>query len=206
MFCTLDHSEFNREPTMLQSMLMDRTRQFVSRHNWPLRLDAAGVETDEYDDGLTTYCLVTEAGLHRASVRLRPAAAGSMVERHFPALWQADLRTGVEITRFCAAPDLSPDDRLTAVADLLLGLCRHCQRTGIGSFFGVVFPAVARVMKQAGWPAVVLNQTRGADGSLLLARWTPSNLVAWSIQERRELREEIWAKRRETSVPPRLVA
>jgi N-acyl-L-homoserine lactone synthetase len=86
------------------------------------------------------------------------------------------------------------------VSELLLGLCRHCRRAGIGSIFGVVFPAVARVIRQAGWTGAVLNEMRGAEGSLLLMQWTPGELVAWTIQEKRELREEIWARRRDEAV------
>jgi N-acyl-L-homoserine lactone synthetase len=200
MFLTLDHASLERAPGIRTSMLNDRAQQFVARHKWPLELDSEGLEVDEYDDALTTYCVVAEAGRHIASVRLRPAAAGSMVEKHFPELWRgvaAELGGGVEITRFCAAPALSADERLMAVSDLLLGLCRHCQRAGIDSFFGVVFPAAARVIRQGGWPGTVLNATARTDGNLILAEWRPSNLVAWMIQERRELREEIWWRMRE---------
>jgi hypothetical protein len=48
----------------------------------------------------------------------------------------------------------------------------------------------------------VLNEMRGAEASLLLVQWTPSELVAWAIQEKRELREEIWARRRDEAVQP----
>ena len=107
------------------------------------------------------------------------------------------MRDAVEITRFCAAPGLGSDDRLTAVSDLLLGLCRHCQRTGIPSLFGVVFPQMVRVIRQAGWFGTILNRMEEGDTTLLLVEWVPGDLVAWSIQERRELREELWAHRRE---------
>ena len=111
-----------------------------------------------------------------ASVRLRPAATGSMVEDHFAGLWLRGqgLRKGVEITRFCAAPGLGADDRLTAVSELLLGLCRHCQRTGIDSIFGVVFPAsgAGDPARPAG-PAAVLGRDarRPRAGHLLLVQW-----------------------------------
>ena len=196
MFFAFDQIQLSEKSALRRSMFVDRGRQFVERHRWPLKVDEAGLEVDEYDDAAATYCVVAELERHLASVRLRPARAESMVERHFPALWQADLREGVEITRFCAAPELTPDAQLTAVSDLLLGLCRHCQGVGIGSFFGVVFPAVARALQRAGWRGEVLNQARRAEGTLLLARWTPSDLVAWDIQEKRELREESWARRR----------
>jgi N-acyl-L-homoserine lactone synthetase len=179
-------------------MLSHRAGQFVRRHGWPLQLDVEGLEIDEYDDEQATYCLVEEEAKHLASVRLRPAKKGCMVQDHFPDLWRdaRKLRRGIEITRFCAAPGLAPDDRLTAVSELLLGLCRYCQRTAIHSFFGVVFPSAARVIRQAGWTGTVVNEMRAAEGSLLLMQWTPSEMVAWTIQERRELREEVWGRRR----------
>ena len=206
MFHAVDQASLGEMDTLRRSMFVDRARQFIGRHKWSLNLDASGFEVDEYDDALTTYCVVAAGGRHLASVRLRPAATGCMVDRHFPALWNgnaARLRNGVEITRFCASPALSPDDRLTAVSDLLLGLCRHCQRRGIENFFGVVFPSVARVIKQAGWPAEILSAIQDPSGTLLLSQWVPSDLVVWDIQERRELREELWARRREEVVEER---
>jgi N-acyl-L-homoserine lactone synthetase len=200
LFITLDHAALAAKPTLHRSMFIDRARQFVERHRWQLRVDGAGLEVDDYDDHLATYCVVEDDDRHLASVRLRPAAYGCMVERSFPELArgrEAKLRAGVEITRFCAAPGLDPDDRLTAVSDLLLGLCRHCQRTGIDGVFGVVFPSVARVIRQAGWSGTVLNRKQEREDALLLVHWAPSELVAWIIQERRELREELWARRRQ---------
>ncbi len=199
MFLTVDQRELESCGNLRRSMFGHRAQQFVERHGWPIRLDPEGLEIDEYDDEHATYCVAAEEAQHLASVRLRPAAYGCMVETHFPDLWlRGDgLRRAVEITRFCAAPGLDPDARLTAVSDLLLGLCRHCQQAGIGSIFGVVFPAVARVIRQAGWTGTVLNEVRAGDERLLLVQWTPSEMVAWAIQEKRELREEAWARRRE---------
>jgi N-acyl-L-homoserine lactone synthetase len=196
MFFGLSYDQLTQRDGLRRTMFLDRGRQFVERHRWPLRLDATGLEIDEYDDREATYCVVTEGSRHLSSARLRPAARGCMVERYFPNLWRPDLGDSVEITRFCASPRLTPDERLTAVSDLLLGLCRHCQRERIETFFGIVFPAMARALQQAGWPAELLAQKQGATGTLLLARWTPSEMVAWNIQERRELREEAWARRR----------
>src|SRR5688500_4677095 len=103
-------------------MLVDRGRQFVDRHKWLLIRDAAGREIDEFDDAATSYCIVEEGFRHRASARLRPASRGSMTEAHFPALWRdagERLRESVEITRFCVAPGMAPEDRSAAVSDLL---------------------------------------------------------------------------------------
>lgn len=201
MFLAFGQDHLDKYPALSRAMFADRADQFVGRHGWPLRLSADGLEIDEYDDASATYCLVEEEGAHLGSVRLRPASNGCMVEDHFPGLWLRGegLRNSVEITRFCAAPTLAPDDRLTAVSELLLGLCRYCQREGIGSFFGVVFPPVARLIRQAGWTGIVLNAMERPDGHLLLLQWVPGDLVAWTIQERRELREEIWARRRDAA-------
>ncbi len=186
-----------------RSMFMDRAQQFVTRHRWPLELQPTGFEVDAFDDALTTYCVVEDGGLHHASLRLRSAEAGSMVERHFPELWRGALTRLVgktEVTRFCASPALSPDLRLSSVSDLLLGLCRHSQRSGAETFFGVVFPTVARVIKQSGWPPTIIGEMHDPSGLLLLAEWTASERVAWNIQECRELREESWSERRAASV------
>jgi N-acyl-L-homoserine lactone synthetase len=195
LFSALYHSDLEQKRDLFCSMLSDRAQQFVARLKWPLKIDECGLERDEYDDNFATYCVVAESGVHRASLRLREAGRGSMVERYFSNLWQPELRSSVEITRFCAAPFLSPQSRALAVSELLLGMCRHCQRKKIESLFGVVFPAVARVIEQAGWPGVRLNGMRTAEGLLLLMRWTPNDLVAWSIQERFEVREESRVRR-----------
>lgn len=190
-----------------RSMFTDRARQFIARHKWPLAVQATGFEVDEFDDGRTTYCIVEDGDRHQASLRLRPADAGSMVERHFSQMWRGSadrLRGGVEVTRFCASPALSPDERLMAVSDLLLGLCRHCQRTGVETFFGVVFPSAARVIRQSGWTPTVIGRMDDPTGVLLLCEWSASEMVAWNIQECREQREQVWSDRR--AAGERLVA
>ena len=193
MFLAIDGSALSVMSTLRHSMFVDRAGQFVYRHGWPLRLDA-GLEIDEYDDSSATYCLMIREGRHGASVRLRPAATGSMVEHHFPALWRNDLRNRTEITRFCASQTIDSSVRSIVVPELLLGLCRHCQRAGIDSLFGVVFPSVARVIRQAGWSGNVLAKAEGDGGALLLVEWVPTPLVAWKIQEQLEAREAALAR------------
>jgi len=199
MFHAVDLDEVRMMRTVGPSMFKDRALQFVTRHEWPLKLRPDGLEVDQFDDDRTTYCIVEERGRHLASVRLRPARAGSMVESCFPELWRdsaSRLRDGHEVTRFCTTPGLSAERRLEVVSDLLLGLCRHCRATGVDSFFGIVFPAVARSLRQTGWPARVLDQSRDPSGTLLLAQWAATELVAWDIQERREFREALMRDRK----------
>lgn len=209
MFHALDLKSVEAMRDVHRSMFQDRARQFITRHKWPLFLAPAGFEVDEFDDSSTTYCVMEEAGRHQASLRLRPACAGSMVERHFPRMWrdaESRLRGGTEVTRFCASPALAPYDRSSAVSDLLLGLCRHCQRSGATTIFGVVFPSVARVIGQSGWAPTILRRCEDASGVLLLAEWSATEAVAWSIQERRELRERSWGERAFGRHERRLVA
>lgn len=211
MFHAIDLTSLEGMEDVHRSMFTDRARQFITRHKWPLHLGPTGFEIDEFDDPRTTYCVVEERGRHQASLRLRPADADSMVERHFPPMWRVSgdrLRTGTEVTRFCASPALSPDERLSSVSDLLLGLCRHCQRSGVGTFFGVVFPSVARVIKQCGWEPAIITRMQHSSGVLLLAEWSASERIAWDIQECREFRERSWSERRAAATPShqRLVA
>lgn len=201
MFLAIRKSDLASLPVLHRSMFTDRARQFVARHGWPLRVDEAGLEIDEYDDRLATYCALTDDGRHVASVRLRPAAAGSMVEHHFPDLWLESLRQGVEITRFCASPAMNAVSRSIGVPELLLGLCRHCQRSDIRSLFGVVFPSVAKVIRHAGWAGVELARTQRREGAVVLMEWVPSELVAWRIQEQLEVREARHAQRPTAAVP-----
>ncbi|MFT3972053.1 MAG: acyl-homoserine-lactone synthase [Amaricoccus sp.] len=194
MFLAIDGSDLNSMPMLRRSMFVDRADQFVHRHGWPLPLDAGGLEIDEYDGSGTTYCMMMREGRHLASVRLRPEAAGSMVERHFPALWREEFRNGTEITRFCVSPRVRSDPRSTLVPELLLGLCRHCQRAGIDSVFGVVFPSVLRVIKQAGWSGSVHAKSEDKRNALLLVEWIPSSIVAWRLQEQIGAREVVPAR------------
>lgn len=204
MFHALDLKSLEAKANVHSSMFTDRARQFVARHQWPLKLSPAGFEIDEFDDTCTTYCVVEERGRHQASLRLRPADAGSMVERHFSPMWRGfedRLRGGTEVTRFCASPAMSSEERSSSVSDLLLGLCRHCQRADIGTFFGVVFPPVARVIKQAGWEPTIVCRMQDSRGVLLLAEWSASERVAWNIQERREASERSFSERRGAAAP-----
>lgn len=199
MFHAVNLSALAGLTSVHDSMFEDRATQFIDRHKWPLYRAASGFEVDEFDDAISTYCVTEANGRHQASLRIRAADAGSMVEKHFAPLWDRAserLRGRVEVTRFCAAPHLTPDERLAAVSDLLLGLCRHCQRSGAPTIFGVVFPAVARVIRQSGWTPLILDRMTDACGTLLLCEWTASEMVAWDIQERRELRERSWFDRR----------
>jgi len=204
MFVASNLSWLMKHADVYHSMLRDRGRQFVTRHRWTLELDESGLERDAFDDGLTQYCIWMKDGRHAASLRLRRAKYGSMAEVHFPALWRRELSSAVEITRLCASPYLAAEDQSRAVSDLLIGLCRYCQRYDINSLFGIVFPSALRAIRRSGWAADVLESHETSDGPLLLAQWKPSELVAWNIEERTAKREE--NRSRSIKISERLVA
>jgi len=130
--------------------------------------------------------VVSNAGGHAASLRLRAARDGNMVEQAFPALWAQhgqDLRTLPEVTRLCATPALSGLQRRLAVSRLLLGLCRHCRADGHPTIFGLIFPSVGRTLTRAGWPPEIVASQPHGNQTLLLARWTATAVVDWTLQE-----------------------
>jgi acyl homoserine lactone synthase len=186
MLRILDHSGLAHCPQLVDSMLRDRAAQFVDRHGWSLSLGPDGREVDEFDAPGTLYCILEEDGRHLASVRLRPARDGSMVERHFQPLWDAfgpELHSSWEVTRLLLAPGRAGQN---ALGELLIGLCGLCLRQGISSFFGVVFPSVARVLSRAGWAPQVLGRLERDGETLLLASWQATHLVHWTLQARQD--------------------
>jgi acyl homoserine lactone synthase len=188
MLKVLDHSRLTQDPRLADSMLRDRAAQFVERHGWNLSLGPDGHEVDEFDAPGTIYCILEEDRRHLASVRLRPARDGSMVERHFRPLWDAfgpELHPSWEVTRLLLAPGRAGQN---ALGELLIGLCGLCLRQGIPSFFGVVFPSVARVLSRAGWAPRILGRLERDGETLLLASWQATHLVHWTLQARQDSR------------------
>lgn len=190
-FQIFDRSTLVKSPGLRESMLKDRGLQFVERHKWALRLTEGALEIDEFDAPGTTYCIVTEAGRHAASVRLRHARDGSMVERHFPELWErfAERLAGLhEVTRLCIAPRAAAVPSGLELSELLIGLCGHCRHSGVPAFFGVVFPSVARALGRAGWAGQVLGSQERPGEKLLLAMWEVTPSAYWQLESELERR------------------
>lgn len=188
MLKVLDYAELACCRQLCDSMLRDRATQFVDRHQWDLPLAAGGREMDEFDAPGTIYCILEEGMTHLASVRLRAAQDGSMVERHFRPLWATfgpELREEWEVSRLLLSPARVGRD---AIGDLLIGLCGLCLGRNIPSFFGVIFLSVARTLTWAGWPPRILGRLERGGETLLLARWEATHLVHWSLQERQEFK------------------
>ena len=186
----LRYEDIDRFVCLRDSMFRDRAAQFIGRHQWDLPLAPGGREVDEFDAPGTLYCVIEENMRHVASVRLRAARDGSMVERHFSPLWDRfapELRDKWEVTRLLVAPRPSCKGMID---ELLIALCEACLRRDIPSFFGVVFPSVARTLARAGWAPRVLGRLEHGGQDLLLCVWEATHLVHWELQTRHERRRE----------------
>ncbi len=187
MYQVYTTASLQRFPSLRRSMFSDRRSQFIDRHNWALGCKTNGLECDDFDDCAASYCISSQRNRHYASIRLRDERNGSMVERCFAPLWHSArdrLKNAHEVSRFCAAPHLSPSERQDAVRDVLLGLCRHCIGSGIDRFFGVVYPGVYKTIMRYGWHGeIVLDPTQKGSRRLLLCEWRPSEAIAWALQE-----------------------
>lgn len=187
MFQVLSHAQLCTHSFLHKQMLAHRGRQFVSRLKWELDGATPECELDQYDADGTTYCIVMNGEDHAASLRLRASDDKTMTAEVFGSLWgpvAGKLRNGFEVTRLCSSPDLSAQNRSKAIAELLLGLCRHCQVSEINHVYGVVFPTVARTIERAGWYGIQHNIEHSDVGSLALLEWPVSDFVAWQIEDR----------------------
>lgn len=187
MFSVLDIGELEASARLRRSMLDARTQQFVDRHGWELRTNHEGLEVDQFDVHGTIYCVSHEGDQHAASVRLRHADDGSMVEEVFRPFWErhgARLAASHEVTRFCCTPGLEVQAQASGVSELLLGLHEFCRTVDIEEFFGVIFPSVARNLALRGWPPAVIDEMGVGRGRLLLCVWQPTSAVLVALREK----------------------
>lgn len=193
MFETFSYRGIAARATLFDGMLLDRTRQFVTRHCWDLWTDQHGREIDNFDHDGTTYCVVHKDGSHLASLRLRPASDDCMTAGLCADAWRENQRAlaeGLEVTRLCASPCQNAVQGSLATVELLRGLCRFGLRNGTPVLYGLVFPGVARSIRVAGWPSQTLARFTLDERTVFLARWECSHEVDWSLQERLERLEE----------------
>lgn len=187
MFEVLTYEQMAKRPGLTSSMFRHRGDQFVQRHGWPLPLDDRGHEIDAYDCKHTIYCLVQSSEQHLASARLRPARNSSMLEDHFPKLWERNssvLTDSMEITRLCSSPHIDFVQRQMAIHELLAGLCNYLIRSGGGNIFGLVYPAVANRIKKSGWTHSIIDRDTISGREVYLCEWRPCHEVSWEIQDR----------------------
>ena len=191
MFKVYSRRELERKSRLLASMHLTRTSQFVDRHNWSVRLNDQGLEVDEFDDMHSYYAISSFRDVHLASVRIRPMSLGSLLEKSFSHLMH-DLPSNpaeIEITRLCVNGQLAPHLRAEGMTEMLLGLCRHFQKTHVQNFVGIVFPSIARVARATGWPPEVISKGEYDGKTVWLCRWQPGPDVEAAMKRIAALRK-----------------
>jgi acyl homoserine lactone synthase len=172
MLCFLTAAALKTRPRLCGSLYSDRARQFRDRLGWPVTVDAAGWETDEYDACDPLYVVwVRPDGLHGGSMRFLPTIGRTMAAEHFLALSGgvpvSDAGTW-ECTRFCLAEDAPP---LTA-ARLMLGGAEVGAHFGLARALGVFDARMVRVYRALGWSPEVIGTTGQGAEAISLGLWT----------------------------------
>jgi acyl homoserine lactone synthase len=165
-------NDLRRFSRLGHSMFTDRTAQFAERLGWPVRVNAAGEERDQYD-ALNPLYLVWERddGLHGGSMRFLPTTGRTMVNEHFahlnggepivsPLIW--------ECTRFCLAPGV--EGRVAAA--LALGAGELMSAFRLRHYVGVFDPRMERVYARMGLRPEVLGRAGAGRAAVAVGLWS----------------------------------
>lgn len=164
-------NEISAYPKLAHSMFTDRAAQFRDRLHWPVEVNEAGEERDEYDMDNPLYVLWEKAdGYHGGSMRLLPTTGPTMVNDHF-----LHLTNGVRIespliwecTRFCLSQGAS--SRTAAALMLAGGEIMH--RFGIRHYVGVFDAPMARIYKAIGSSPTVLGSVGEGRSMTSVGLW-----------------------------------
>lgn len=165
-------------PRLRDSMFLDRKKQFIDRHKWPLNIDNRGREFDQYDNNDSTYVVYTDEKLnHLASMRINLTSANCMLtdifSEEFPSIKKME-RESIEVTRFCISPNLSPIYSKAASRSLISAVFLYTlENTIASSIFGICEAPMLRVYKRIG--ATPENVRRGRfNKNLVLTEWIAS--------------------------------
>lgn len=153
-----------QESPLFDSMFRHRGEQFVSRLKWDVGVDASGRERDQFDDEDSFYLIQHDDGQHMASMRCRwmkhPTLISEVFPEYLPLCNFTD--TGVEVTRFCAAPGGVFEGR-----ELLYQGWKHARSIDADVLYGIFTPAMPRIYRKFGWEPEVL----GGHGKIRFGVW-----------------------------------
>lgn len=161
-----------RWPDLGAGMHRDRAAQFSARLGWPVQVDEAGFERDQYDALDPLYVIWQEpGGGHGGSMRFLPTTGRCMVNEHFahlnggqpvqdPLIW--------ECTRFCLAPGAGPQ----VAAALMLAGGELLARQGLRHFVGVFDTHMERIYRRIGSSPQVLGESGTGRDKTCLGLWS----------------------------------
>ena len=168
----LSARDLPRHPRLAHTMFRDRAVQFRDRLGWPVTVDDAGEERDDYDACDPLYILWEDpGGRHGGSLRFLPMTGRTMVAEHFAGV--ADLsgldRAAIwECTRFCLAPGAS--GRVAAALMLAGGECMRA--FGVRHFLGVFDRRMSRVYRAIGSEPRVLGWSGAGRDRIGVGLWS----------------------------------
>lgn len=161
-----------RFPKLSRSMFTDRADQFSRRLGWPVTVNAAGEERDEYD-ALNPLYVIWEGtdGRHGGSMRFLPTTGRTMVNEHFshvndghriesPFIW--------ECTRFCLSP--KADRRVTAALSLGAGELMAAMK--LEHYVGVFDSRMERIYRLLGLEPEVLGRVGAGRDRIGVGLWS----------------------------------
>lgn len=166
----LTGTSLNAHPVLAKTMFQDRAAQFRLRLGWPVAVDEAGAERDQYDAQNPLY-VVWEMpdGRHGGSLRYLPTTGRTMLAEHFghlapggvahPDIW--------ECTRFCIAPGAGAG----VSAGLMLGGLEAGLRLGLTHAVGVFDARMVRVYRALGWAPDLLGRDGPGRHAICAGSW-----------------------------------
>ena len=165
-------SDLARFPRLSRSMFTDRADQFSRRLGWPVTVNAAGEERDQYDPLNPLYVIWERPdGLHGGSMRFLPTTGRTMVNEHFshvngghriesPFIW--------ECSRFC----LSPGADSRASAALALGAGELMAQMKLEHYVGVFDSRMERIYRLMGLEPEVLGRLGEGRDRIGVGLWS----------------------------------
>ena len=166
----LTGDSLSHHPQLAETMFRDRTTQFRDRLGWPVNVDAAGGERDQYDALNPLYVIWQRPdGRHGGSLRFLPTTGRTMLAEHFAHLVPGGLADPDiwECTRFCIAPGAG---RQVAAAVMLGGL-EAGLRLGLGHSAGVFDGCMMRVYRALGWVPEILGRSGTGRDAICAGLW-----------------------------------
>ncbi len=167
---------------LLDQMHRLRRRVFVDRLGWELEA-AGGREIDRFDLGECQHLLALDPrGRVLASVRLTPSTEPNVTCDVLQARFgvEAPRRDGlVELSRECVDPDLTPEERGVALADLRASVLELFVREGWNEAVGVVYePVVQKWIRTGAHVRPLAGPCRwpGDTADAYLIQWTVDTL------------------------------
>lgn len=163
----LHAADLAEHPRLADEMFRHRAIQFRDRLGWPVDVDDAGHERDQYDAQAPLYVIwETAEGGHGGSARFLPTTGRTMAAEHFAHLTGGGpIRSESiwECTRFCLAP--GAEGRVGSA--LMLGGAELMRRFDLTHLLGVFDMSMPRVYRIMGSVPEVL----GSDGQIGVGLW-----------------------------------